>query len=92
MPATVPELDKLMDRIMELGCPPMRQFALNNRPGVINRRLEGLEGLGEEQLVVLRSEYARQQKMDEMRCDCLSPPPLSRPPSSPSRVFAKKAE
>ncbi|EOD36373.1 hypothetical protein EMIHUDRAFT_455078 [Emiliania huxleyi CCMP1516] len=36
--ATVPELDKLLAKIGELGCPPMRQFSLTNRTSVIKER------------------------------------------------------
>ena len=66
---TVPELDKLMDKIMELGCPPMRQFSLTNRTGVIKHRMKDLEDLGVEKEKVLREELERQQMMDNMRLE-----------------------
>lgn len=65
----VPELDKLLKKIMELGCPPMRQFSLTNRTGAIKQRIQGLEELGSETEKLLREEHARQQKMDQMRLD-----------------------
>jgi len=65
--ATVPELDKLLAKIGELGCPPMRQFSLTNRTSVIKERIKDLEALGTESEQRLREEYAHQQKMDEMR-------------------------
>lgn len=65
----VPELDRLMELIMELGCPPMRQFSLTNRTGAIKQRIQELEELGAQTEKLLREEHARQQKMDELRLE-----------------------
>eukprot|EP00965_Chrysotila_dentata_P246622 6207271-Pleurochrysis_carterae.AAC.2 len=63
----LPELQKLLERIIEAGCPPMRQFSLTNRMGVIDKRLNSIDAKGDEYLAALNDELARQNKMDEMR-------------------------
>uniref|UniRef100_A0A7S0LN62 Calmodulin n=1 Tax=Coccolithus braarudii TaxID=221442 RepID=A0A7S0LN62_9EUKA len=63
----VPELQKLLDKIIELGCPPMRQFSLQNKMGTIEERFASVEQQGVAYVGMLNEELARQQKMDEMR-------------------------
>merc|ERR1719221_313470 len=65
--AALPEMNTLLQRIIELGCPPMRQFSLQNREGTIKERFSEVEKQGAEYVEKLNEELARQQKMDEMR-------------------------
>uniref|UniRef100_A0A7S0JEU1 Calmodulin n=1 Tax=Calcidiscus leptoporus TaxID=127549 RepID=A0A7S0JEU1_9EUKA len=65
--AALPEMKALIGRIIGLGCPPMRQFSLQNREGTITERFAGVEKQGAEYVEKLNEELIRQQKMDEMR-------------------------
>jgi len=65
--AAVPELDSLLQKITALGCPPMRQFSLSNRLGVVKERFGKIDELGARYEQLLREALAKQQSLDEMR-------------------------
>ena len=83
--STVPELEKLLERIIGLGCPPMRQFSLTNRLKMIMEYIGTVEELGAEHKAMLLAQLERQQKLGQfgqgrLRAEVSRAKPPARPP------------
>ena len=64
---TVPALDKLIERIVAIGCPPSRKVALTARLERVSESLGGLSATSDAYVSSLKNELERQEKMEEMR-------------------------
>jgi len=67
--AATDQLQPLLEQITLSGCPPMRQFSLNNRVGMITERFVDLEKQGADYQAHLEEELRKQQLLDEMRLE-----------------------
>jgi actinin alpha len=64
---TIDKLTELVEKAVEAGCPPFRQFSLQNRVVNIKEQMDGLKEAGAEYKEGLEVELQRQLRLEEMR-------------------------
>jgi actinin alpha len=65
--ATIDKLSELVDKAVEAGCPPFRQFSLQNRVVNIKEMMDDLKEAGAAYKEGLEVELQRQLRLEEMR-------------------------
>jgi len=65
--ATIEKLNDLVQQAIEAGCPPFRQFSLQNRVVNIKDSMDELKEAGDTYKEGLEVEYQRQLRLEEMR-------------------------